>query len=83
MVRPREGPDSLGICARQAKLSKSCHVIKLVWADYGLTSPVVSADTYILVGLRYTYAMTYLKSIRGFDPMHSWLGAFVVTEAQR
>ena len=47
--------------------------------EYGLTfaSPVVSAA--ILVGLRCIYAIYYFKSIRGFGPTQSCLGALVVT----
>ena len=71
MVRPREGPDSHGICTKQL-FSKLPRYQNEMMAGYGFASPVVSAA--ILVGLRYTYARYYCKAIRGFDPTQSWHG---------
>ena len=45
--------------------------------QYGLAAPVASA--FILIRLRYTQPIYDCKSICGFDPLHSWLGAFIVT----
>ena len=51
MVRPREGPDSHGICARLAFLKAAPRHHNEMMTEYGLASPVVSAG--ILVGLGY------------------------------